>query len=54
MIQRGSAKLQLGHAGEGVESATSGVPWQGLGRLQLGHAGEGVERSIGSVMVTGR
>ncbi len=42
-------KLQLGHAGEGVEICLNSSPVCQLVALQLGHAGEGVE--IGVPMV---
>ena len=37
------SQLQLGHAGEGVESTKSGQHGLLQPELQLGHAGEGVE-----------
>ncbi len=39
-------KLQLGHAGEGVEIVTMAHREMPLILLQLGHAGEGVEISL--------
>ncbi len=45
LIRLDKHKLQLGHAGEGVEIPRGNRKLNRSGGLQLGHAGEGVEIS---------